>query len=242
MSRYFKKTLSLLMLFLIFFFQISLAADNDQNLSQVILNLNADKWIVSQTANVQISVYALLTESQLASAQENILNTLKNFSSEGDWHIVQMQRSKNQANLEQLEVTAEARLPNNQINNLRQKARASSKQGETYEVKDIDYSPSPEEIATAQFELRQKIYQSARDEVNSINQVFPNQRFSLFSINFNTSAIQPQAYLEKNTAFVESSVNSQPNPTPNTNIDVSQHLTLSAQVTLSSWFNAANKK
>lgn len=211
---------------------VAFACGDKQPLPQIALTLNADQWLTSSTANVTVVGHALLTQEQLANAQKNILQALQKISADGTWHIVQMQRSQSQANLEQLEVTAEARLLNSAITDLRSKAKAVSKQGETYEIGDIDYSPTDAEINTAQADLRAQIYQAAKAELQRISQLYPEQQYYLFSVNFNGSASPPVMY--QKAGFAEMSATAvAPGPTPATGANVSQHLRLAAQVVLS---------
>src|SRR6266481_7303405 len=88
-------------------------------LSQVTFTLTADKCLTSETANVTIAVHAQLTQEQLTTAIPDILQALQKISGAGKWYIMQMQRSQSQADLEQLEVMAQARLPSNVLADLR---------------------------------------------------------------------------------------------------------------------------
>lgn len=207
-------------------------AENNQRLSQITFTLNADQWVVSNSADVTVAVHALLTQKQLMDAQKNILQALQKISMQGDWKIIQLQRTKNQANLEQLEILAQARLPNADLPEIRNRVKQQSKQGENYELQSIDYTPTPAEMETAEANLRTKIYEQAKAELKRINELYPEQHYDLFMINFND--IQPVQSGYQKVMMIESVNTPQPAaPTVAATANVSQHITLSAQVTLS---------
>lgn len=223
--------LSLVIASVCIFSPLSMAwADDNQPQSQVSFTLTADNWVTSHSAEVTIAVHALLTQDQLADAQSNILHSLRNISAKGEWKIIQMQRTQNQANLEQLEILAQARLPNDALTDLRAAAKQESKQGETYEIQSMDYSPTNDELEAAQANLRSKIYEMAKAELQRLNSVFNNQSYILFSINFNNpQPIQPM--YQKVNMIETAEVRSDQSAVQNAN--VSQHLTLTGQVVLS---------
>lgn len=225
-----------LFLMLLTLYTVSAWADTaPPPLSQVTFALTADKWLTSETANVTVAVHAQLTQEQLNAALPDILQSLQKISAAGKWYIMQMQRSQSQADLEQLEVMAQARLPSNVLSDLRHKAKAVSKQGMSFEITNIDYSPTDSELADAQASLRQQIYQLARAELQTLNQLYPEQHYALFAVNFN-SPVTPQPimpmYQKVTTANI---VNQEVSAGTVQSVAgaVSQHLEQSAQVTLS---------
>lgn len=211
-----------------FFSTMTLAADQPQPQPQVAFSLNADQWVTSNSANVTVTIHASKTQEQLANMQNNILQKLKKIAASSKWHITQINRKQSQANLEQLDVVAEARLPTTALADLRSKAKSVSQQGEAYDITSIDYTPTDAELNKAQADLRQQIYQQAKDELARLNQMYPKQNYNLFNINFNGPIMPQPSY--RNTTMVMAANQSQPETADGAN--VSQHLRLSAQVIL----------
>lgn len=153
-------------------------------LNQISLQLSAEQWATTQTANVTVSVDASLDKIGLANAQQTIIRQLTKIANGVDWHIVVFNRSQDQSGLEKLRVEAEARVPEKQLSGLRSKAKDISRPGETYRVANIDFSPSQQEIANTKAVVRAKIYAKAKQEIATLNKSFPSAQYFLHSINF----------------------------------------------------------
>jgi hypothetical protein len=165
-------------------------------LPQVTLQLTAEQWVTTQTADVSIALDALLNKDQLAKAQDSFQAALKKIAPEGDWHITEFSRTPSKTNLEQLHAVAHARLPNNALGGLRDRAKAQNSEGQTYAVQDITYTPTAGEISAAQAKLRSEIYEQAKAELDRLNTVYPKPGYTLYNINFSNIA-QPGPMLLK---------------------------------------------
>jgi hypothetical protein len=210
-------------------------------LHEVVLSLSADQWVGTTTAKVTVIVDATFNQQQLDHAQTKIIESLRKISSAGDWHITDFSRTENQAKLEQLHVVAEARLPNTALADLRDKAKAASVPGETYQIDSINTSPSEEEIDKAQAQLRAKIYEKAKAELAQFNQAYPDAHYTVHLISF-----VPEWTAARNTRLMgDGGVNTMlmsrpPMPSPDVvgasgsqgSTAVSQHLTVTAWVEL----------
>lgn len=152
-------------------------------LNSITLQLTADTWVTTNTAKVTVMIYANLNQQQLTNAQQAMQDSLQEIA-KTDWHITNINRIETQAKLEQLTVTAEARLPVDMLGDLREKAKVISKEGENFQIQDIAYKPSNAEYEAAKTELRTEIYKQAKAELASINKLYPEERFTLHAVNF----------------------------------------------------------
>ncbi len=195
-------------------------------LPQVSLQLTAEQWVTTQTARVSVSLDALLNKNQLAKAQENFQAALKRIAPEGVWHITEFSRAPSKTNLEQLHAMAEARLSDNALAGLRERASAQNGEGQTYIVQDIIYSPTTDEISNAYAQLRAQIYNQTKAELDRLNAVYPKAGYGLYNINFTSVNIQPGPIMMK----IAGEMNAAARETGN--VSLSQKLTQDAVVVL----------
>lgn len=172
-------------------FSANAAADSSHYppLNQVSFQLTADQWATTKTAKVIVGVNAALTDTQLGQVHSQIMANLKKIVPNIEWHITRFNRSKSQTGLEQLYVQAEARIPEKALVNLRAKAKAVSKPGESYKIASIQFTPSLTEINQVRAELRDKIYDEASAELARLNKVYPNQKYNLHTISFGSQPL-----------------------------------------------------
>ncbi len=195
---------------------------------KVSLQLSAEKWATTKSAKVIVGINATLNDTQLTSIHSDILQKLKKIVPNADWHITEFNRNKNQSGLEQLMAAATARVPENELSNLRKNAKAVSKPGESYTIRTIEYSPSLKEIETVEANLRNEIYQEAKQELTRLNKVYPEEHFFLQDINFNGNLIVPKPQ-PASMMFAKVATSAA--------MSVSQKITLNAVVTLASTAN-----
>ena len=196
-----------------------------QPLPQVTLQLTAEQWVTTQTAKIVVALDASLTKEQLSVAQENINQALKKISPEGEWHITEFNRNASKANLEQLHVVAEARLPNKALPGLRDRANKLSHEGQIYTIEEITYNPTIPEISTTYNQLRMQIYRQAKEELARLNDTFSQPTYTLYSINFAGLITLSAPVYKTNTMSI-----SHNNQAPVTSMAVSKPLTLEASV------------
>ncbi len=163
---------------------VAIAAPYVPPMNKVSFNLSEDAWVATDTAKVIVTIDALLNQKQMQDAYSGIINKLKKLSNKGQWHITDFQRSETKANLEEVTVTAEIRLPVGDLTGLRNTAKKLSSQGETYTIQHFDYHPDLAAIQQTKAKLREKIYQDAREEIERLSSVYPESEFKLNNINF----------------------------------------------------------
>ncbi len=156
-------------------------------LNQITMQLTAEQWVSTQTAKITVSIDASLDKNHLATIHQDILKNLNKISNKALWQITAFNRTPAQSGLENLHATAQIRLPETDLANLRDEAKAISKPGENYSISNIEFTPSLTEVEAARAILRTRIYNQAKTELAEINKIFPDSNFYLHAINF-----QPQ--------------------------------------------------
>lgn len=162
-------------------------------INKVSFQLTMEQWTSTKTAKVIVGLNAALSDAQLGKIHDTIMKNLSTIVPGTDWHITQFQRQKDQSGLEHLLVTAETRIPEAGLADLRKQATLVSKPGQTYRIIDIQFTPSPGELEQVRSQLRAKIYAKAKDELATLNKIYPNSKFYLNSINFRTMLPVPIA-------------------------------------------------
>jgi hypothetical protein len=157
---------------------------HDVSMNKVTLQLSAEQWVTTKSAMVNVIINATLNSGGLDKIQDEVLRQLAQVSSLGDWHIVSFDRSLDQSGLEKVVISAQARLPSNSLSSLRDKAKAISKAGETFTLDNIAYTPSQDELRQANIDLRNNIYVQAKDEVERITKLYPDQHYYVHDVNF----------------------------------------------------------
>lgn len=153
-------------------------------LNQVTLNLHAEQWVTTKTALVTAVVNAAVADQGIEKIQSEVMQNLTQFSANGDWHIVSFERQQDKSGLETIQITAQSRLPQTDLANLRSKAKAMSKPGETFTISNVQFIPSDDEIKQANTALRANIYNQAKSEIDMLNQLYPDQKYYLHRIDF----------------------------------------------------------
>lgn len=176
-------------LFLVITCLLGTAAWADESLAplmnQVSLQLNAEQWVTSQSALVNVGVNAAVTNQGIEAIQTEVMQKLSQLSNLGEWHVLAFNRELDKSGLEAIQITAQARLPQTALGNLRDKAKAISKPGETFTIDNVQFVPSENEIRQANNQLRANIYQQAKTEVDALNKAYPEQKYYLHFIVFN---------------------------------------------------------
>lgn len=173
----------LLFLILIFFSLVSIAQTDATTNASIILQLQNEQWVTTNTAEVVIGIDATLDKLGLLQARDDILKKLATLA-KADWHLTDFNQMQNESGLEQLHVAATARVPEALLTNLRDQAKTLSKPGLTFHVLAINFSPSLAEMENAKAILRSELYTIAQDEVIRLNKVSHDQKYIIHSINF----------------------------------------------------------
>lgn len=203
-----RKYIIALLSFLIFNSAFATAVPLEPLLNKITLQLSAEQWVTTKNALVSVGVNASVAEIGLDKIQSQILDKLSKISNKGEWHIVSFNRSQDQSGLERVQVLAQARLPNNDLAGIRDRAKSISKPGETYTIDNVQLTPSEDELREANNVLRDMIYQQAKAELARINKNYPEQKYYVHDINF-LNEVRPIA-MSANALYMKGGESSAP--------------------------------
>lgn len=198
-------------------------------INQINLQLSTEQWVTTQNADVIVGVDATLNQSQLAQAHADILQKLNKLASTAEWHITQFDREQDKSGLEQLTVTAQARLPESALADIRDQAKAITIPGETFTVESIAFNPSTAELEAVRAQMRNDIYKKVQDELTQINKMYTDQKYSVHEIDFTEQSVQPQPMIRM--AMMAGNAEAAPAAAPPP-LTVANKLILTADVTL----------
>lgn len=186
------KKIPLIFLGLLFSLPVWADINLEPLLNRVTLQLRAEQWLTTKTAQVNVGINASVSDQGIEKLQNEVMGKLSQLA-KGDWHIVSMNRQLDKSGLETVQITAQARLAQSDLNNLRDKAKSISKPGETFSIDNVQFTPSDDEIRQANIALRNNIYLQANAEIDALNKLYPNQKYYLYQVYFVTSAPMPMA-------------------------------------------------
>ncbi|HAU0771008.1 TPA: hypothetical protein JBH48_00600 [Legionella pneumophila] len=177
-------------------------ADNetpDLVLDKIFFQVSAKKWVTTQTALLNVSINATLSNADLVKARADIMDSLNKIA-KGEWHLVQFDRSQDSSGLEKLYVQAQARVDQSALTNIYQNAKSVSKPGAKYEISGVEFKPSLEETQVVRAKIREQLYQQVNDEIERMNKAYPKQNYSVSNLVFfegDNIPQQPRAYQAK---------------------------------------------
>lgn len=167
-------------------------------LNKVSLQLQAEQWVTTKTALLSVGINASVSDQGIEKIQNEVMQKLNQLSSKGEWHIVSFDRQLDKSGLESIQMMAQVRLPQTDLANLRDKAKAISKPGETFTIDNVQFTPSNEEVRQAEMNLRNNLYSQAKTEIDNLNKLYPEQKYYLHQINFISSPVEPAPMLMSN--------------------------------------------
>lgn len=180
-------------------------------LDKVMFQISAKQWVNTKTALLTVNINATLTNTDLVTARAELMTKLAKIAN-GEWHLTQFDRSQDNSGLEKLYVAAQTRVPQANLTNIYKSAKEVSKPGATYEIGSLDFKPSLEEIQQIKVQLRERLYEQVKTEVDQLNKVYSEQHYSLNRLFFLEGDVaipqQPRVYQAKeaNTMLMASAV------------------------------------
>lgn len=168
---------------------IGFAENKPVPLNTVKLQLNDETWVKTANAKVVIAIDATLDQALLANIHGQIMANLQQIAQNTDWHITQFNRSKDQSNLERLQVLAEARLKEPELAQISKRVDAVSKPGTAYRIAGIEFNPSLADLEKARVGLREKMYQQIKAELANLNKIYPEAHYFVHDIMFRENTL-----------------------------------------------------
>lgn len=160
-------------------------------MDEIVLQLAAEKRVVTTTARVTASVDATIGPDGPHSGEE--ASALLDDLVEGvEWQVMRFDRSRDSSDLERWRIVAEARIPEAQLAGIYERARAISRPGTQVRIGDVDFSPTLEARQETLAELRAEIYRRAAAEAEAVGAVWPDRAFRVHRIDFAGTETMPQ--------------------------------------------------
>jgi hypothetical protein len=177
-------------------------------LNKITLQLQAEQWVTTKTALVDVSVNASVTDQGIEKIQAEVMQKLNQLSNKSEWHVATFDRQQDSSGLESIQITAQARLPQTELSHLRNQAKSISIPGEKFTVDNIQFTPNNDELRLANITLRNNLYQQAKAEVDTLNKIYPEQKYYLHQIDFMVMSppVMPMPMVQSNVAMGKSTL------------------------------------
>ncbi len=185
-----KLTVTFLTFISIFFAATAAFAENRPILNTINYQQQVEKWVTTDSADVMVSVNVTTKEKKFDALQHQVMKKLEELSDGRQWHIDSFSMSQDQSGLEVLSWEVRSRMPLALVNSLRQKIDSLSQAGQQYKIQNVDFEPSLVEKEKAFAELRQRVYDQVKVELDNLNKSFPNGHYFLHSIDFVSTALR----------------------------------------------------
>ncbi|MEP3247920.1 MAG: SIMPL domain-containing protein [Sneathiella sp.] len=162
------------------------SADNVQkNMNdQIILNVTKEGWVTTKSARVFVNFDITQQKETAAQLKNQIVESLQKLAPEPTWHITSSRESKDRTGLNRWSVTAEARVAENSISGLSDRAEQAGRPGFKMRISQVDFSPSLAETEKLRGELRTKIYVEAKAEADRLNAAIPGRSYRVWMVDF----------------------------------------------------------
>jgi hypothetical protein len=200
-------------------------------MDQVVLDLTAEDWVGTETARVTVSTDAAATGTDAGTQRADLLKAIDGLAPDAEWRIVSFDRSTDQAGLERWRAVAEARLAENALGGLADKARQASRPGLQLRIASIEFTPTLGETEAVRGRLRAEIYGKAASELKALEQSFPGRKFRMGNIDFVDQP--PMAYARKTREDMQQPMAMAAAPAQDGSVNVSEKLVMRARVILS---------
>ncbi len=158
---------------------------------QVSFDLVTEDWVKTNTAHVVVNVEAAVNSANAGSTRIEMTQAVSEIAPKADWRLTGFTHNQDQTGLDHWSAQFDARLPENQLNNLAANAKKSSKPGMQLTIQNIDFSPTMEELEAARASLRTKILKMADEQLATLNGALPGRNYRLSNINFFAEGLVP---------------------------------------------------
>lgn len=159
-------------------------------LDSVSFNLSAEDWVRSDTAMVTLTV-DLAGSGNSGTVRSDVLKAISGISSKAQWRVVAISPQSDSAGLERWQAQLQARLPEDELSALSERATKASKPGLQVRVAQIAFDPTLAETEAVRAGLRDRIYADVDAEVKRLNKAFPGRNYRAGDISFSEQGAPP---------------------------------------------------
>lgn len=156
---------------------------------EIVLRLEAEGWVETQTAKLIVAIDMALQSGEIADARAQVNDTLGGLVAGVDWRTTRFSRQMDSAGLERWQVVAEARVPEAKLAGVHDKAKNASKPGLSVRVADIDFTPTLAEHTAVESALRAELYRQTKEELARLADIFPDRDYRVRMIDFQAAGL-----------------------------------------------------
>jgi len=149
----------------------------------VVFTLSAENWVTTKTARVTLNIEAAVTGKTSGSMRATMTKAVNDVV-KADWRLIAFSRNQDQTGMERWSALYEARVPENELNGLPEKAKKNSKAGMQITISNIDFSPTLEETQAVIGQTRTQIYKQAADQLAALNATLTGRAYRIAAIDF----------------------------------------------------------
>jgi hypothetical protein len=190
----------------------------------VSLPLSVEGWVDTATARTELAIDAALPGSDAGKVRGDMLNAVKGLARDAEWRFTSFDRDQDTSGLERWHAVVEARLPENGLGGLAERAKQASRPGLQITVQAVDFTPTLAETEATKAKLRGELYKQVNDALAQLNAAEPDRKFRVKGINFGFAPIVPMQ-----RAMIAAAP--APNVSPAGPLELSQKVVLQAEVT-----------
>lgn len=208
-----------------------LANDGPRPSDRIVLTVTEEAWVETDTARVVAEIKTLITDETAGEAAANPTAILDQVGL-GHWHITGSHRQQTDTGFEELLIVAEARLAQDMLAGIYERAESASEKGRTVRILAVDFSPSLAEREATAAQLRKAIYARAASEAKAIAEQFPDQGFRVHQVHFQdgSEVVRPMVAAKSRMLSADAATEGGASPQPGQ--QVSERMTLSASVVI----------
>lgn len=161
----------------------SVRAEDIRPDDMVMFDLAAESWVSTKSAKVTLAVEAAVSGNTAGTMRPAMAKAINDVV-KADWRLTSFNRSQDSTGMERWSAFYEARIPENELNNLSENAKKNSKPGMQVTVSNIDFSPTLEETQATVAQLRAQIYKQATEQLAVLNTAMTGRTYRISMIDF----------------------------------------------------------
>ena len=193
----------------------------------VSMTLALEDWVTTETARTELAVDATLPGSDAGKVRDEMQNAVKGLVQSAEWRFTRFDRDQDSSGLEHWHAILEARIPENQLGGLADRAKSASRPGLQIKEQTVDFSPTLAETEATRTKLRGEMYKRVNDALAQLNQAEPDRKYRIENINFGFTPAQSVNYGMR-SAVPMASMSASQEPA---NVSVAQKVEITTNVT-----------
>ncbi|SLN23509.1 hypothetical protein [Oceanibacterium hippocampi] len=167
---------------------------------EIVLRMVSERWVESTDATVRVAIAAAFQASDSSDVRGRALAALDAMAPQANWTITSFDQSEDSSGLERWNILAEARIAENALGGMRDRATKASEPGLKLTLAGIEFTPTLAEREAATAAVRREIYGRVTQEIAALNETFKDRSFTVSRVNFvpeTSYAAQPRMALMK---------------------------------------------